>query len=243
MISWGVRMALAGTVPIIWGLATGQLDNAVWVTLTAEAVSWVEMKGSFAWRVRTLLAGAALAVLFALAGQLTAFNMWLSLPAMFAVGFLATLLKNLGDRASGLAICVYLLFIIGNALPETNTAAIALRLQLIAIGAGWAVFVGLTLSAVMPGQEPFRRQIALIWRSIATLVYTISRSAADTSSRKLTGDVYTKENDVRTAIDNSYEFYSRMAHQVSQKDNQQYQLAMLRKVAGLAAEVLVNLGQ
>lgn len=241
MLSWGVRMALAGTVPIIWGLAVGRLDNAVWITLTAEAVSWVEMKGSFAWRVRTLLAGSALALLFALAGQLTAGSMWLSLSAMFAVGFLATLLKNLGDRASGLAICVYLLFIIGNAFPETNPAAITLRLQLIAIGAGWAVFVGLTTSAVMPGQEPFRRQIALIWRSIASLVNSISRSAADTSSRKLTGDVYAKENDVRTAIDNSYEFYSRMAHQVSQKDNQQYQLAMLRKVAGLAAANVISI--
>ena len=38
MFSWGVRMALSGTLPIVWGLATGRLEDAVWVTLTAEAI-------------------------------------------------------------------------------------------------------------------------------------------------------------------------------------------------------------
>src|ERR1700742_1243023 len=103
LISWGLRMAIAGTLPIIWGLATGRLDDAVWITLTAEAISWVEMKGSFTWRVRTLLTGAALAIDFSVLGLITGFNVWLSVAAMFIVGYVATLLKNIGDRASGLA--------------------------------------------------------------------------------------------------------------------------------------------
>jgi len=235
MISWGVRMALSGTLPVIWGLATGRIQEAIWITLTAEAVSWVEMKGSFGWRVRTLVTGAALAIIFSILGTITGSNVWLSVASMFVVGFLATLLKNIGDRASGLAICVYLMFIICNAYPTTNIAAVEHRLVLVAIGAAWPVVVGIFASLLTPAQEPFRRQIALVWRSIAVLIDTISKNANEKDINKIQDEVYLKEKDVRTALDSSYQFYGRMAHQVNAQDNQQYQLVQLRKTAGLAA--------
>ncbi len=243
LISWGLRMALSGTLPIIWGLATGRLGDAVWITLTAEAISWVEMKGSFAWRVRTLLTGAALAIDFSILGMLTGLNVWLSVVAMFIVAYLATLLKNIGDRASGLAICVYLMFIICNAYPERHYADIKHRLILIAIGAIWPVLVGIFTSLLMPAEEPFRRQIALIWRAIGELVETISKSGGSKSARGANGEVYVKENAVRGAIDNSYQFYRRMAHQVNEKDQLQYQLALLRKAAGIVAVNVIAMGE
>ncbi len=243
LISWGLRMALSGTLPIIWGLATGRLGDAVWITLTAEAISWVEMKGSFAWRVRTLLTGAALAIDFSILGMLTGQNVWLSIAGMFVVAYLATLLKNIGDRASGLAICVYLMFIICNAYPEHHVTDIKHRLILIAIGAIWPVFVGIFISLLMPAEEPFRRQIALTWRAIGDLVETISKSGNDKSARGANGEVYVKENAVRAAIDSSYQFYRRMAHQVSEKDTSQYQLSLLRKTAGIVAVNVIAMGE
>ncbi len=243
LISWGLRMALSGTLPIVWGLATGRLNDAVWITLTAEAISWVEMKGSFAWRVRTLLTGAALAIDFAILGTLTGLNIWLSVAGMFVVAYLSTLLKNIGDRASGLAICVYLLYIICNAYPEKNISDIEHRLILIAIGAIWPVFVGIFISLLMPAEEPFRRQIALIWRAISELVETISKSGNDKNARAASGELYVKENAVRSAIDNSYQFYRRMAHQVNEKDTSQYQLSLLRKAAGLVAVNVIAMGE
>lgn len=236
-------MALAGTLPIVWGMATGHMSDAVWITLTAEAVSWVELKGSFAWRVRTLIIGSVLALIFASIGQLTAGNIWLSVLCMFGTGFVATMLKNLGDRASGLAICVYLLFIICNAYPAKSTDALGHRLLLIGLGASWPVIVGIIISLVTPAEEPFRRQIALIWRSIALLVNTISKTGSDKRSRALLRDIYAKEKDVRAAIDNSYQFYSRMAHQVNQEEHQQYQLANVRKIAGLVAVNAIEIGE
>ena len=243
LISWGLRMALSGTLPIIWGLATGRFSDAVWITLTAEAISWVEMKGSFAWRVRTLLTGAALAIDFSLLGLLTGFNIWLSVAGMFVVGYIATLLKNIGDRASGLAICVYLLYIICNAYPETNIADIKHRMMLIVIGAIWPVLVGIATSLLKPAEEPFRRQIALIWRAIGELIETISKSGSNKNADTPNEDVYVKENEVRSAIDNSYEFYRRMAHQVNQKDHSQYQLTLLRKSAGQVAVNVIAMGE
>lgn len=233
MVSWGVRMAIAGTVPIIWGLATNNIEDAVWITLTAEAISWVEMKGSFNWRVRTLFIGAMLALLWGALGTLTGDSIILSVLFMFVAAFLATLLKNLGDRASGLAICVYLMFIICNAYPDRDTLDVKHRIITIAIGAAWPILVGLSTSLLMPVQQPFRRQIALIWRSISTLVDTITRSAVDPKARQ---EIYLREKEVRAAIDHSFEFYGRMAHQGNAaKDNRQYQLLLLRKNAALVA--------
>jgi hypothetical protein len=44
LVSWGVRMAISGSVPLLWGLATNRIEYAVWIALTAEGISWVEMK-------------------------------------------------------------------------------------------------------------------------------------------------------------------------------------------------------
>ena len=236
-------MALSGTLPIIWGLATGRLNDATWITLTAEAVCWVELKGSFSWRARTLVTGAVLAMVFSVLGTITGTNVWLSMVGMFIAGYLATLLKNIGDRASGLALCVYMLFIICNAYPAKEPFEIKHRLVLMAIGATWPVVVGIFASLLMPAQQPFRRQIALIWRSIAILITTVSKGGVDKNKRDFAEDILLKEKDVRTAIDNSYAFYSRMAHQVNKKNNQQYQLAVLRKNAGLVAVNIIAIAE
>ncbi len=225
-------MAVSGTAPIIWGLATHRLDDAVWVAVTAEGISWVEMKGSFNWRVRTLFIGALLALFWGALGTITGYSIVLSLICMLVAGFVASLLKNLGDRASGLSICVYLLFIICNAFPDVDIADVGHRIFLIAAGAAWASIVGISASLLMPVQQPFRRQIALIWRSIATLIDTITRSAVDVKARQ---EIYTREKEVRAAIDSSFEFYGRMAHQANKQDNRQYQLLLLRKNAALVA--------
>ena len=236
-------MGLSGTLPIIWGMSTGRIADSIWMTLTAEAISWVEMKGSFAWRVRTLLSGALLAIFFAMLGTVTGACIGLSVIGMFLVGYIATVLKDMGDRASGLAICVYLLFIICNGYPETGYTNIIHRLQLIAIGAAWPVAVGIGASLLMPAEEPFRRQIALIWRSISSLIEAIAKNGVNDKNENAVREVYLKENEVRTALNHSFDFYSRMSHQLNQKNNQQYQLGIVRKTAGLVAINVIAMGE
>lgn len=242
MISWGFRMALSGTAPIIWGLMTGRISDAVWVTVTAEAVTWVELKGAFTWRLRVLVAAAVLAVSAAVLGSLTGHSLLLSCICMFIVGFGATILKNIGDRASGLAIAFYLMFIICNAFPVSEAVAVQQRMLLIGAGGIWALLVGVVASAFMPEQEPFRRQIAVIWRAIAALADAVSKSDNRPGYTGMLAQVYAREKDVRTAINNSFEFYSQTAQQTSTRDNRQYQLAQLRKVAGLVAVNVIAMG-
>ncbi|HRO43803.1 MAG TPA: FUSC family protein, partial [Flavipsychrobacter sp.] len=47
--------------------------------------------------------------------------------------------------------------------------------------------------------------------------------------------IYEKEREVRAAIDASFQFYEKMAHQVSKKEKENYQLAQLRKATALVA--------
>ena len=133
--SWGLRMAVSGTIPIVWGLATGHLKEAIWMVISAEAISWIEMKGSFQLRYGVLIIALIFANIFAILGTISSPYLWLSLIGMFGVGFLATILKNIGDRTSGLAICVYMLFIICNAFPVDNLGEFKSRLVLLNIGA------------------------------------------------------------------------------------------------------------
>lgn len=243
MLSWGFRMALSGTVPIVWGILTGRISDAVWITLTAEAVSWIELKGSFAWRLRALLAAAALGVFSAVLGSVTGGSIWLGCLVMFGVGFVATLLKNLGDRASGLAICFYLLFIVSNAFPTATPDELQHRMGLVGIGVLWPVVVGLVASAFMPEQEPFRRHIALVWRSISNLAEAVSQSDNRPGYTGSLAKVYAREKDVRTALNNSFEFYAQSANNASTRDNAKYQLLQLRKVAGLVAVNVIAMGE
>ncbi len=235
-------MALAGTVPVIWGIVTNHLSDAVWIALTAEGVSWLELKGSFSWRFRSLLAAAVLAVLAAITGSVTGSNLVLGCMAMFVIGFIATLLKSIGDRASGLAIVLYLLFIICNAYPVDTFAAVKHRTLLIAIGALWPLVAGLAVSGTMPVQEPFRRQIALIWRSVSALTEAVSKIDTRAGFSEMLAEVYNRERAVRTAINNSYEFHGEMTHQANQNDNRKYQLTLLRKTAALVAVNVIAMG-
>lgn len=242
MLGWGFRMAISGFLPIVWGLATGHMDEAVWVALTAEAVTWMELKGSFTWRLWSLLAGGLLAVLSGGLGTLIGNSLILSCIGMLVVGFIATLLKSIGDRASGLAICFYLLFIVCNAYPTTDTSAFQERILLLAVGAAWPIALAMAATAIMPGQEPFRRQIAIIWRSIGALTESVSKSDSRPGYHGSLAAVYTKEREVRAAINSSFEFYRQAAHQTNATDNKTYQLAQLRKIAGLVAVNITAMG-
>lgn len=235
MISWGIRLAIAATVPLIWGIATHHVIQSIWITLTAECICWVELKGSYSWRIGVLSSGAALCIIFSILGTITGGSLILSVLCMLLVGFIAGLFKNLGDRGSTLSISVYLTFIICNAYPAHTLAAVANRALLVAIGAVWTISVSLVTALFMPNAQPYRRQIALIWRSIAILIDTVSKGWDPDEQRSSLRDIYLKEKDVRTAIDTSYQFYESMAHQVNEKNQSEYQLAQLRKSTSLVA--------
>ena len=228
-------MAFAMAVPIIWGIQTGHPHTAEWIALTAECICWVALKGTYAQRLRVLAGGTFLALFFATLGSLTGHNIILSVVTMLVVAFLAGLFKNLGDRGSGLSICVYLMFLLNNAYPVQGEA-LAERSLWILTGALWNALISVVAVIFLPAQQPYRRTIALIWRANARLIQSIGKGWDGKSLRSNQRDIYLNEKAVRTAMDQSFLFHERMAHQVvREKDVHEYQLAQVRKAAALVA--------
>lgn len=231
---WGLRMAFAMAIPIIWGIQTGHTVSAEWIALTAECICWVALKGTYAQRLRVMLGGTFLALFFAIIGNLTGHSLVLSIIAMMVVAFFSGLFKNLGDRGSGLSICVYLMFLLNNAHPVEGNELVK-RCEWILIGGAWHAFLGISAFILLPAQQPYRRTIALIWKANAMLIRSIGTGWDGKAVRSNQRTIYLNEKTVRTAIDQSFLFHEKMAHQVTRERKQEYQLAQVRKAAALAA--------
>lgn len=242
-LSWGFRMAIAAIVPLLWGVATAQQHAASWITLTAECICWVELKGSFGQRMRMLLAGTFLAMMFSIMGSVSGDLLWLSVALMLPVGFLSGLFKNLGDRGSSLALCVYVVFIITNAYPTHDVPQLKDRTVLILTGGLWSFVVSTFVVFFLPAQEPYRRSIALIWRANASLLQSIKKGWDGKALRSSIRDIYLKEKEVRAAIDSSLQLYERRAHEANNLQHEEYQLAQLRKATSLTGTQITALGE
>lgn len=243
MLAWGVRMGIAMVVPLMIGFATGHAAEAVWVGLIAEGICWVELKGSVAQRAQIALAGILITLLSTVLGAVTGFSAVLSTLAMLAVGLISGLFKNLGDRASGLAICVYVTFILSNANPPRDAHDLLERLVLTGVGGAWALFLALTFSLTLRQNEPYRRSIALIWRSIGALLDTISQGWNGKSTRSSVQQIFRKEIEVRKALDASIALYGTLAHQLTREQGPEANLAIIRKSTSLVAVQIVAMAE
>ncbi len=236
-------MGIAMVVPLAWGAATGHLEAAQWIALTAECICWVELRGSTSFRFRILLGGIFLALFFTLLGTLTGPSIGWSLLAMAFVGLLTSLFKNLGDRGSALAVCVFVLYIMSNEYPVSSTEGLQQRMLYVFIGGVWNLVVGMIASAFIRAQEPYRRSIAIIWKSISALISSVGQGWDGKRPRCGLHEIYVKEQLVRRAIDSSFQFYESSADQVKQQDSPEYPLAHTRKATALVATHVMAIGE
>lgn len=232
-VSWGIRMAIAAMAPLLWGISTDNLEQAGWIALIAECICWVELKGDFQHRLKLLAGSSALALVFALLGSVTGSSIWLSVVVMAIVAFLSSVLKNIGTRGGGIAICVYAIFIFCNAFPATSLPELQERTVLILIGIIWNGFAAFAASVFVPAQRPYKRSVAVIWTSIAGLTEAIAKGWDGVGQRSNDHDIYLKEKDIRTAIDTSLELFDKRSDEATEHDGNEYVLAHVRKAAAL----------
>jgi uncharacterized membrane protein YccC len=234
-LSWGLRMALTSVIPVIWGVASGRLLAAEWIALSAESVCWVALKGTYAQRIRVLAGGAVLTLACSALGSVTGDSLILSVGCMLVIAFLTGLFKTLGERGSGLSLCLYVMFLISNARAVYGQE-LEERLLYVLIGGVWNAALGLVSVFFTRAEQPYRRTIALIWRSAAALMQKIAQGWDGKSVRSSQRGIYLAEKAVRDAIDTSFAFHERAAHQVRGKeDGAEFQLAQVRKAAALVA--------
>ena len=242
-LSWGLRMAISAIVPVLWGLATHNILNASWITLTAECICWVELKGSFTHRAWVLLTGILLTLCFCVVGTLTAGYLFISVIAIFVVCFLWGLFKNLGDRGSGLALCVYVMFIVCNAYPVQDADALRDRVSLVLVGGIWTAGVSILGSLFIPLRQPYRRSIALIWKANASLLDAILKGWDGKNVRSGLREIYLQEKQVRSAMDSSLQLFENRSFQTKNVPLTEQELAKLRKLSSLVGIHIVAIGE
>lgn len=240
-VSWGLRMAIAAMVPLVWGVYADKLIEAGWIALIAECICWVELKGDFQHRLKLLSGSSVLALFFAMLGSISGNYIWLTVILMVGVGFISSLLKNIGNRGTGLSICVFALFIFCNAYPISSTVELQERFVLLLIGVAWTAITGLVASLFIPAQRPYRRSVATIWKSVAVLTGTISKGWDSAGPRSNEHDIYLKEKEIRAAIDESLELFEKLAHESNETDGHEYILAHARKAAALTGVQLLTI--
>lgn len=240
---WGLRVALSVTIPLIWGVIFGEASGAEWMAIAAECVSFIELKGNVGQRIRLLLSASVLSVLFCIVGSLAGNVIWISLPGIFVVGFLSGLFKNLGDRGMGLALSVYIFYIIASAYPVPDSTALWSRCGWVALGSFWTVLVGLGSFLFIRIGTPYRRTIAAIWQSVAMLAQTTGKGLDGRTTRSSVREIYLKEKDVRTAIDNSLALFEETLDEVSRKQKNKYALAQSRRLASLVSLHIIQISE
>lgn len=243
MLSWGIRMTIAVIVPLFAGIYLHQSAEAMWVIVAAESICWVELKGSFAQRVRLLLGGAVLALLFGFAGSVSSGNLYVGLALMLVVVFIACLFKNLGERGSGLSLSVYVMFIIANAYPVADFSETLSRCSYIAIGGVWTFLVGTVASLFMSEQMPYKRSIAFIWKSTASLAGVIDLGWDGKTQKAGIREIFLKEKEVNAAIESSLQLYEKRAYHNNHESENAHQMAKLRKSVYLTSANLMALAE
>lgn len=240
---WGLRVAVSVTVPLLWGILSGHAHEAEWMAIAAECVSFIELKGNAGQRIRLLISAAFLSVLFCMVGSFAGNYLWLMLPGMLAVGFLSGLFKNLGDRGTGLALSVYIFYIITSNHPVHTFSEMWSRCLLVAAGAGWTMLVSLLGFLFIRVGTPYRRTIAVIWRATGELARVTGKGWDGKSPRSSLRDIYLKERDVRAAIDSSIYSFEETSEQVAQNQKGKYNLTQSRKSASLVSLHIIQISE
>jgi uncharacterized membrane protein YgaE (UPF0421/DUF939 family) len=236
-------MTFAVIAPLFYGLYFHKMAEVMWVIVAAESIGWVELKGSFAQRVRMLLGGAFLALFFGFIGCISAGSLWLSIVFMLAVVFIATLFKNLGERGSSLSLTVYVIFIVSNSFQIETYEDVFFRCVNLGIGGLWSLIVGVVASMFISEQTPYKRSVAFIWKTTASLAAAIDAGWDGKSIRSSVREIYLKEKEVNEAINNSLQLYEKRAYHNNHESHNAHQMAQLRKSVYLISATLMALAE
>jgi len=240
---WGFRLAISVTFPLVFGWLTGMHEQAEWAAIAAESIAFVELKGNVGQRFRLLVSAMLLSLLFCTVGSLIGNVTALQLVGLLLVGLLCGLFKNLGERGMGLALSVYITFIITCYHPVSTTEELAQRVRWIFYGGLWTVLVGLGSFLFIRSGKPYRSTIANIWQSLSELAQSVGKGLDMQSPRSTARDIFLKEKEVRTAINTSLALFEETAETVSKKEKTKYALTHSRKLASIIGFQIIQLSE
>lgn len=229
----GVRVALALVAPLVWGMATGHMEPAVWIAITAQVLSSVSLRGAYP--LKLLVQGGAVpacAVCAALGTLLGAHWLFASL-IMMGLAFLGGFVRQSGDHGPGITIAVLLLYLLALDTPGSWHAAMEMFFWVME-GGVLALVSTLVAWAFVPF-SPFRRSIAMTWKTLAEWLRAFSDQFESPGEEKSVTALDEKELSLREQLNDSVETLSReqaIAH--SRRNRYSFQLVELRRLVSEA---------
>lgn len=235
-----LRVTIAFVGPLLWGMATGRMDSAVWMAITAQVLSNISIRGSYPLKLLVLsgvvLACAACAALGTLAGN----QWWLAGAMMMVLAFLAGFVRQSGDHGPGITIAVLLLYLLCVDHPG-GLAEAAQMFGWVAAGGVLALVFTLVAWAFVPF-SPFRRSIALTWKALAEWLQEYARYLGHEDEAGLLGRLDEQELALRHELSTSMELLSRkqaIAH--ARQNRYSFHLIELRRLVSAAGNALSSL--
>lgn len=234
-----IRVTLAFVLPLIWGLWTGNLGPAVWISLTAQLLSNIIIPGSYPLKM-LILSGAALAcAVCAVLGTLAAHHPWIATLLMMVLAFLGGFVRQTGNFGPGITVAVLLLYLLSLDHPGNWKTAIQLSTWVCMGGMLSIVFTALAWAFVP--FSPFRRSVALVWKALADWLHAfyLQQSQQSASIANPLTALDEQELSFRQAMNDSMEWLSRkQALARARLYRQVYQLVELRRIASQIANGL-----
>lgn len=234
------RTTLVFILPLIWGLLTNHMGPAVWISITAQLLSGINLRGGYPIRLFILgtgtLAAAACAYLGTLAGGSLAWSVCIMMVLAFGSGYV----RQSGDFGPGLVVAVLLMYLLTLDHPGSAAEAGEMLLWVCLGGAFTLIFVLLTWPFVP--FNPFRRSVALTWKALSDWLQVFSQSVEPDKTAGFANELDEKEGMLRDALTRSMEIMSRrqgLAH--GRKNRTSYRLVELRLIASLFGASLASL--
>lgn len=238
---WGFRVAIAVLLPLMIALYSNNSENLIWAVIGAETVSLIELKGSAGLRTRLLIAAFLFSIIFTIVGSLAGNFLWLSIVLMLLIAFVTGLMKSLGDWGLGLAISIYLYYLLAQAHPLPFGEKLLERCFSVAFGGIWGLIVGIFSFSFLPQGKPFRRTIAQIWHAVDELMQLLVSDWDHEGKKMRMRELYLKEQAVRNAINASLSLYENLYDEEKKEPESQKSLSYARRCASMASLQAITL--
>lgn len=238
---WGLRVAVGISFPLLFGLLFNNMAAGIWMSIAAESLVFIELKGNLSQRLRILFMGSLLTLFCCIVGSVIGMYFIPTVIGMFVVGFASGMFKNLGEKGMALALSVYIGFIISAAKPLDNVDALVDRSIWLLLGCIWTTIVALVGTIIIKEGSPFRRSIGEVYTTLSALSKELSKGWDGLQKRASIRAVYLKEKEVRTALDSSYEFFDLVDSISTDNRNTSEQLEYVRRASRLIGNLILQI--
>lgn len=231
---------LVFVLPLIWGIVTKQMEQAVWIAISAQILSSVSIRGTYPLKLLILSGGTLACAVSAWLGILAGHQWPIAAAGMMVLAFIGGFVRQSGDHGPGITVAVLLLYLLCLDHPGTVLEAGKMFVWILE-GGILALLATLLVWGLVPF-SPFRRSIALTWKALAEWIQTFLEQLHNVDASGPVDKFDEKEMALRNELNDSMNTISRKQAITHARQNRySYQLVELRRLASEAGNVISGL--